>query len=120
MDPEEPFEDHDLDILPDTWDPSWVDADFDDDRFLDGYEAVHLDVPAIWLSSQVPSLGDVDGNRVLDNADSQLILNFFANQPTPGTAAEFSDLNRDGTIDNADAQHSISFFASLQPFLPIQ
>lgn len=122
MDPNSPpvqQPDADNDHLPEPWDPDPTTNDADGDRFTDAYEAVKLGLPAVSDSNLRPTLGDVDGNANWDNADAQLILNFFSAQPTPNFNPDNSDLNCDGRIDNADAQSSLGFFVEQQPVLPV-
>ena len=118
--PDIPFEDADGDALPDFLDPDSLNPDTDGDRFLDGYEAVVLGLPAVTDPNLKPTLGDVDANGVWDNADAQLILNFFGNLENPSTF-DFTrtDLDRNGIIDNADAQQSLNFFGNAIPYLPV-
>jgi hypothetical protein len=121
VDPPPTYMDQDGDDLPgegSTWplDPDETDRDCDDDRFTDGYEAVHGEIheaPDAW-----PPLGDVNGTYNVDNADSQLILNFFAKQMTPGTDFRWGDVNRDAVEDNADSQLVLNFFARMLDHLP--
>ena len=92
----------------------------DEDRILDGYESVCTCLESVTDDSTYPTLGDVDQNDNWDNADSQLILNFFGNvavvpQFDPGR----TDLDRNGVIDNGDAQRSLNYFGRLDPYLPV-
>lgn len=119
--PPVPLPDADNDNLPDVGglDPDPTTNDADGDRFTDAYEAVKLGVSAARDPNLRPMLGNVDENETWDNADAQLILNFFSAQPTPNFNPDHSDLNRDGRIDNADAQSALGFFVEQQPVLPV-
>jgi hypothetical protein len=111
--------DADSDGLPANLDPDEGVNDLDADRYTDGYEAVQLDLAAVSDAASNPPLGDVDQNAVLDNADSQLILNFFGRQPLPPDFTPMrADVNRDAFIDNSDSQISLNFFARVQPVFP--
>lgn len=117
-DPGGSFVDADMDELPSFLDPNDGDPDVDDDRFLDGYEVAMVGLMALQNALIKPRLGDVDENWVWDNADAQMILNFFSAQPVSGMNTSLSDLNRDGYIDNADAQISLNFLSNAIQFLP--
>jgi hypothetical protein len=117
-DPPDPAQDMDTDGLPHSLDPDSFSTDSDADRFLDGYEAVTGGLASVSDDGTKPTLGDVDLDGFYDNADSQRILNFFANIPNLVFEAENSDVTRDAYIDNADAQIMLNFFARIQDVLP--
>jgi hypothetical protein len=112
------YTDEDEDGLPTSFDPQGNNPDKDADRFTDGYEAVYLGFAAAEDPAQMPLLGDVNGDGIWDNADAQIILNFFAGQAAPGLHHDRTDVDRNANIDNGDAQFSLIFFARILDLLP--
>lgn len=113
------FTDRDNDGLASSIDPDDSNRDTDGDRYLDSYEAVMLGLSAVSDPGARPFLGDVNNDYFVDNADSQLTLNYFAHISCPNFNPNNADVNRDGFIDNADSQQILNFFGRVQPCLPV-
>jgi hypothetical protein len=116
--PPAPFEDADGDALPDSLDPNDSEMDTDGDRISDCCEFVLLGDGAAEDNQIMPSLGDVNDDQTIDNADAQGTLLFFAYRVEGYFEPDHSDVNRDAAIDNADAQFTLNYFAAIQPYLP--
>jgi len=118
-DPTPAFVDRDGDELPMSLDPDDEGPDSDGDRFSDGYE--DATAPGSCENPlKRPVLADTNGDGTVDNADSQLLLNFFADYPFPGANPENGDPDRNGIIDNADAEYILGFFGRRFSLLPAQ
>ena len=116
LDPDDPPAaqklDSDHDGLPDFLDPFPENADGDGDGYKDSYEIVMNTDPA--NPNSFPSLGDVDYNGFLNNADAIIVFNIFLNNTEMnqfGASPEGLDVNRSGGVDNVDAV--ILYFRSL-------
>ena len=121
LDPSDPsitILDRDNDRLPDPLDPDENLPDTDGDRIRDDYEACHIDLEAAVNAEALPWLGDVNHDEFRDNADTQLILNFFAWRFPSVFFSSDADVTRDGLIDNVDAYILLAFFAYRYEYLP--
>lgn len=114
------FVDADSDGLPQQVDANDNNPDQDTDRYKDGYEVVILGQGAENDPLRRPGLGDVNSNLAVDNADSQLTLNYFGHLNPANFNPDNADVNRDGVVDNADSQLILNFFGHAADYLPIQ
>jgi len=82
--------------------------DSDGDGFSDEYEREVGTNP--FLASSTPTLGDVNDDGVLDEADLIAIANHIVGNPPTGTFIEDrADINGDGTINVEDVTHLANF-----------
>lgn len=117
--------DADGDRLPIPYDLFDGDADADDDRFLDGYEAAHIGVGASLNPLTIPELGDLNLDGNVSNLDALLAQALFLWTVDPGAAVftgrgfRHADPNRDGQITNLDALLCQVYFQGAVPYLPL-
>lgn len=96
--------------------PSWAPGEPGN---LDSQDVVWMGLGGLWkdvfpLSShpaivEVPILGDMDGNQVVDGADLAALLGAWGRHPGP------NDLNRDGDVDAADLAILLGHWGGISP-----
>lgn len=93
--------------------------DSDNDRYTDRYEYIAGRNP--YDFSNAPSLGDVNGDSVVNNDDAIIMIEYFfgirtlAQIPNP----ENFDVNRDGLLNNLDAIYTYQFAIGAQQTLAV-
>lgn len=108
------YTDSDKDNLIAAFDPDDQDSDVDDDRFVDGYEAITVGFAAVQDGVLYPPLGDVSGDGALTNVDALLIHALFLRLvDKTAWSIRHSDVNGDGSITNVDALLVQSCFVGL-------
>jgi hypothetical protein len=124
-DPDAAYVDADEDELPASLDPNDGIKDTDSDRYSDGFEAAWFrSIAAASDPDQLPELGNVhekpgDPPHRVDNADAQMILNFFGRHDlSPYLRAEYGDVRLDACVEGGDSQVTLIFFARFIDTLP--
>lgn len=123
--PGTPYVDADSDLYPAQQDPDDNNRDVDGDRYLDGYERVHVGAAGVTNNSIKPPLGDLNLDAAVSNIDALIVQAIFlgnidASHPVfQGTGFNNGDANRDGLFSNLDALVVQSFFLGNLNRLPL-
>lgn len=118
------FTDADNDALPSSHDPNEGARDSDGDRYMDGFEAVAVNLGAVANNTLKPELGDANLDTFVSNIDALLTQALFLGNTTAaapvfgGRGFRNTDANCDGQISNIDALLLQAFFLGNLPLLP--
>ncbi len=120
LDPDDPLLpiDADLDGLPAHIDPDDTKADADGDRFTDAYELLMGSDPM--NPDSIPTLGDIDGNGILNNVDSIRLFNYILSGATTTILLDRADVRSDGRINNVDAVALFNWILGTTPYIPLR
>lgn len=129
LSPNAGFADADGDGLPDAQDPNDASKDSDGDRYDDLYDVLWNN--SLVNMSQVPRLGDANGDTFVTSLDALIIQSLFLGIIDPNNPVfdqggpdyngfRLTDANRDGFVTSLDALIIQSFFLQILPTLPLR